>query len=548
MNDRHSCKKFTKILPVNNWKNIAKLLTISIFITAFGVASPKAAYAFLSSVDGCLAKPDCAAALGFELAPVVSNVVKGTVVVTGVCSLSSEPCSIPRYYWNAELNQQAQELAKQKYCTANSNEPVCSPPFTGGQSDRILYNISYDNDRHYYGTVSHYGGSYSTYDQPYDKFTATTQVYGPIKGIRVNGYPGEVGSPGIPGGGYNVEVYSDGWPFGNNPSGPQQPGWYFVGNGGSPPFYDFISNFKVLGRADGQTDTGGNLPPLAWKDWPQEKRDEAVKIVSPSDWQVILKYMPKGEDLKPGDIIKGLITIVVQATKDNPTTTKDESLQPKTMPGLYKVPPAASDSDVYSRLNPAQQKRVDDLTKEGRLTRKQVDTKGRIEPSNSCLYVPLIGHLGGNNDHDDYATYVTGSLNDLLLIEPKKGNYAFYDGQAQPGSAAARVGFLYAMTEVKTLHLWLNKFILEQPPAYFRRNPKLFYDGSAKTNDQVAGYNGLREQLDIYANVAKDCNVRFFTSFREETSGLAGRELFEFSRTRDRELSVSVSVRYIPLR
>lgn len=107
--------------------------------------------------------------------------------------------------------------------------------------------------------------------------------------------------------------------------------------------------FAGMLRMDGQTDTGGNPPPLAWKDWTQEKRDEAAKYISPSDWIVILQYMPKVWDLKFGDIIKSRTITSPGAKKDNPTTIKNES-------SAQVVP------DRYIELGPSSSPTQDPLT------------------------------------------------------------------------------------------------------------------------------------------------------------------------------------------
>lgn len=513
MNNRHIYKSFTKILPANNWKNIAKLLTISIFITAFGVASPKAAYAFLSSVDGCLAKPDCAAALGLELAPVVSNVVKGTVIVTGVCNLSSEPCSVPRYYWTAELNQQAQELAKQKYCVTNPNDTVCVPPFTGGQCQRVLYRVTTEINH----TIQ-YGGRYTG-----DRKSIGTEnlpYYGPVYDSRVYYNPGNFPYQNSAA----FQVLSHGWSyaaFGSNGQYSSNPKWDSNGGTGGGIPQDYTSRIIRVQRVDGKPDECGSPPPLAWKDWSQEKRNEAIKLVSPSDWQVITQYMPKGEDLKPGDIIKGLITIVVQATKDNPTTTKDESLQPKTIPGLYKVP-LASDSNTFLKLNPTQKKRVTQLEEkyknnsnmpEGmKITKELVDTKGKID-GKGCLYIEFFGHLGGNITHNNYANRVTGSIGDYFLMSPK-GSATYYDGEVKPGGVANRYNQpTGGLAEVKTGGSGWAKILNDQLDLLTE-------------NEWSETIHTLRE-LKYQTEVGIDCERRNFISFSNRQAAQAANQVIK---------------------
>lgn len=61
-------------MRVKTRKAVSKLLGIWIFflLLIFKGAFPKPAYAFLSSVDSCLAQPECAAAISSELAPSIA--------------------------------------------------------------------------------------------------------------------------------------------------------------------------------------------------------------------------------------------------------------------------------------------------------------------------------------------------------------------------------------------------------------------------------------------------------------------------------------------
>ena len=45
------------------------------------------------------------------------------------------------HYWGEAQNEQAQEKARQKYCAANPGDDICLPPFTGGQSPGVVYEV-----------------------------------------------------------------------------------------------------------------------------------------------------------------------------------------------------------------------------------------------------------------------------------------------------------------------------------------------------------------------------------------------------------------------
>lgn len=284
-------------MRVKTWKALSKFLRIYIFILFVQVAFPKAAYAFLSSVDACAANPECAAVLGAELAPSVAaptgagsaatisvtsatgatttmEAASGVAVVAGDMRLSG----VAAYYiWGQLQNQQAQDLAKQKYCAANSNDAVCVPPFTGGQCLGVVYDVWVE----------------SAYSKTAPSGVAGHPMWGRIYAVDVisNG-PGYSGLA-VLAHGYNFEPRTN------------EPAWRnIVGYAADLRGQVDIRSIEIS-RRDGLPDNCGNPPPLPWKDWPQEKRDAAVQLISPSDWQAYIPYLPKVGPLNPGDTING---------------------------------------------------------------------------------------------------------------------------------------------------------------------------------------------------------------------------------------------------
>jgi hypothetical protein len=324
-------------------KSVSRLVGIWTFLLLFifkGIF-PKPAYAFLSSLDACAANPECAAAVSSELAPAVSAPTGagfGASTLSTTTAAGASTSSVRAvaeisvaarlgtlgilYYWNQSQNEQAQNKAKQKYCAANSLDLVC-----GGQGN-ALYNIeatlhstdgtySYD---YFYGGTALGSINYAEADAP----SWITGYYPPLIGI------------------YN----NDGIRTGSL-------GWSYVGTGG----YPVNESAQVTGITitsitiqDEQPET----PPLSWKDWSQEKRDEAVRLLNPSDWQGLINSMPQAGVLNPGDKINAPTIVIPGEETDDPNTPADERLLRKEH-GLFTFPgnpdfdkdgiPDASDSD-----------------------------------------------------------------------------------------------------------------------------------------------------------------------------------------------------------
>lgn len=119
-------------------KAVSRFLGISTFLLLLLLkgAFPKAAYAFLSSVDTCAAQPQCAGAISSELAPIIAAPTAeagGAIAITtttatgastsvdavaGVTVVGDIRLSglVAYYIWNQGQNGQAQNRAIERYC------------------------------------------------------------------------------------------------------------------------------------------------------------------------------------------------------------------------------------------------------------------------------------------------------------------------------------------------------------------------------------------------------------------------------------------------
>lgn len=107
--------------------------------------SPTALTPGVSSLDRCAAQPQCVAALGSELAPIIATPtsagVSATVTATTATGVNSTtqaaagvavvgdmrlPGIVAYYLWQQLQNGQAQNLVKDRYCAVNPKDGVCS--------------------------------------------------------------------------------------------------------------------------------------------------------------------------------------------------------------------------------------------------------------------------------------------------------------------------------------------------------------------------------------------------------------------------------------
>ncbi|NEU71428.1 hypothetical protein PI95_002245 [Hassallia byssoidea VB512170] len=296
-------------------KSVSRLVGIWTFLLLFifkGIF-PKPAYAFLSSLDACAANPECAAAVSSELAPAVSaptgagfgastlstttaagattSSVQGVAEISVAARLGTLGIL---YYWNQSQNEKAQEKAKEKYCAAYPTDLVCDA------QANVVYNIE--------ATLHSTDGTYS-----YDYFYSGTAL-GSINYAEADADHWITGwSPPL------IGIYNnDGIRTGSL-------GWNYTGTGGYPVNeWAQITGITItsITRQDEQPET----PPNLWKDWSQEKRDEAVRLLNDSDWQGLINSMPSAGILNPGDKINAPTIVIPGEETDDPNTPADERL------------------------------------------------------------------------------------------------------------------------------------------------------------------------------------------------------------------------------
>ncbi|MCC5667257.1 hypothetical protein LC653_26060 [Nostoc sp. CHAB 5784] len=274
-------------------KSVSRLVGIWTFLLLliFKGVFPKPAFAFLSSLDACAVKPECAAAIGSEVAPAVAaptsaGVGASTITTTTAAGTTTSSVQtvagativgdmrlsgvVAFYIWNLGQNQQAQKKAAERYCQANPHDGVCvalhyqTGDAGNGDPDACKFHIT----RRF-----SYPFTIDLIQAP-DAQCGTTTVY------AINGTP------------YSRGVY---------PTEVQQP--------------------------------------VDWKDWPQQKRDAAVRLLNPSDWQGLISSMPAGGILNPGDKIHAPTIVIPGQETDDPLTPADERLLKKesgffTFPGI----------------------------------------------------------------------------------------------------------------------------------------------------------------------------------------------------------------------
>jgi len=238
---------------------------------------------------------------------VIKTFVNGVADFTIVVGPSA--AYVSWHYWNEAHNGRAQDRAKQRYCAAYPTDVVCVP-FTGGQSPRIHYAVSY--------TLVHPDSL---------KGNGTGYYYGPILGSS------NVYTPAANGVYIALDFIISAYDVNGNRVARLQASDNYAHQYESKP-YAFITS---IARIDGQPDTGGNPPPLPWKDWSQEKRDRAVALLNDADWQRLTTSMPVGGTLDPGDSVKAPKIGIPGQEWDNPNTPLDDR-RFKSIPGEYSRP------------------------------------------------------------------------------------------------------------------------------------------------------------------------------------------------------------------
>lgn len=215
---------------------------------------------------------------------------------------------------------------------------------------------------------------------------------------------------------------------------------------------------------------------------------------------------------------------------------------------------------LVKQLTPSQRSELRDIVDNQTLLRDitadKVFKEGKVDTNKGCFSLVLVGHLSSDNfpPAADYATYVTGSPNDFLVIDKDGDPTAFYDGKLNQSGAAYSL-FQSQMNrptppilvaEAKYGYGWLNKYIkpLNQLPPGFFRSPSLAYNPTPASNAQVDAHAHLVSEIDNEVKVANKCGLLFFVSFNNYQAYLAGLELLNYPATR--VISDSAAVYNIP--
>lgn len=234
-----------------------------------------------------------------------------------------------------------------------------------------------------------------------------------------------------------------------------------------------------------------------------------VADVSP---QPIFSFKPT--PTKPG--VWGLVLLIFEIILDaGPagTPTSVEVINPIT----GKPYQNDQERELVEQLTERQQQRLQELiydkTKKQSLREEDL-SKGQVETSSGCFYFELDRHLGGYGPHNVYATWVTGSKGDFLIVAANKvANYAFYDGEVKEKGRAFTLNFepLGSLAEVKTAQYYLIKAAKGQ-----ELSPQ------EQHNKQVL-------ELELYYRnlVAQLCGRKFFLSFDTKDVAQAAISLYK---------------------
>lgn len=313
-----------------------------------------------STLDACALNPACVAALGSELVPAIAaptaagvsntsvtvtaganglqtavKVAAGIAVVAKV--LSPQPTGqddLNWHYWGQPQNQSAQERAKQRYCEAYPTDIVCPKQLTGVPY-RITGDINYERPTTV-GIDNYWHTIFKPWTRHIDSInnSGSYQPRGPVHAVYVRLTPhpeyGKTANSGTvnpqPAENYDWQLIVS-W---GNPANVQT--W---GNGGDwtrpgePPKLINLKVFPLNGEQE--------PPGLPWKDWPQQKRSIAVAALKEPDWQELIKSMPEGGRLIPGDRLDAPVIALPGLPLDDPNTSVDERLTRK-LPGPWTVP------------------------------------------------------------------------------------------------------------------------------------------------------------------------------------------------------------------
>ncbi|AFY41200.1 hypothetical protein [Nostoc sp. PCC 7107] len=240
-------------MQLNTKNSISKLIGIwtFIFLLVFKGIFIKPAYAQLTTLDKCATDPECIAAVGAELAPVISaptGVGFGASTLSTTTSIGSTSAvlrtvagvaivgsnAVGGYaiwqHWSQGQNEQAQNKARERYCIANPYDSVC-------------------------------GDIYEVYIKPYWEDEGYEYFWGEFTAVG------------------SIIAKSD-------------------CDGACIIYVDSLNNHVFHADPRDKTRILGPKNGIVWANWPQEKRDEAVRLLNPSDWQGFITSMPEGGVLK----------------------------------------------------------------------------------------------------------------------------------------------------------------------------------------------------------------------------------------------------------
>ncbi|KYC36234.1 hypothetical protein WA1_41645 [Scytonema hofmannii PCC 7110] len=295
-------------------KSLAKFLKIWLFLSIFLLkeAFPHAAYA-LSSIDSCAVQPTCAEAIGLEIganvaAPTSTGLGQATIAATSgsTGTANAVVTSIGRvgvvvgavgggyaiwHYWNQGNNEQAQNKAKEKYCATYPNDEVCGIPARTVTGNPTTFEGDCFINLYYEGELFDTQGVY-----PVGVSNVTWEP-----GINPHGYPS-----------YELIVYTT--------------------NNTKVRTYRYAWN-----QSYDWSLRSAETSAKPWKDWPQSKRDEAVSLLEPSDWQNLVSSMPQGGLLEPGDTLDASKIVIPGQETDDPNTPEDDRPL-RIFPGIYTMP------------------------------------------------------------------------------------------------------------------------------------------------------------------------------------------------------------------
>jgi hypothetical protein len=185
------------------------------------------------------------------------------------------------------------------------------------------------------------------------------------------------------------------------------------------------------------------------------------------------------------------------------------------------------EQELVKKLSPAQKFKIKLFISKDQVNKEEVFQKGMVDTSHGCFKLELSDRVGNKEPetiiHNNYATYVTGSPGDFLVIT-KSGIPAFYDGLVKPNGAIYTKGLETAansVAEVKTgpsYGIILRKFLPKNHPDYL---------STPFIGDEKNRLAKLNSQLYRYITVADDCHLNFFLSFNNKDAAKAGKEIYE---------------------